>query len=141
MMKAALLATALLVLPAFASAQEAEEPKSQNQLNVKHCHDADEAQATLDLTYQAVVKEYSYDPRFLKYLETAQKAWVAFRDSEINAVFPPEYRHAYGSMEKTCECDLRKKIIYARIMELEQWRRGVDISQGCNGTMKEYKTQ
>lgn len=141
-MKAALLATALLLFPSVLFAQEqSQEPAvpTQRELTGDACRGAKEAKERLDSIYNAIVKAYSYDERFLKYLEESQKAWVAYRDAEMKAIYPPEYREAYGSMHRYCECSKAEQIIGIRIQELNQWVVGTDPGDTCAGTIMRRK--
>lgn len=60
-----------------------------NQLELNACASDDFAKADKELnqTYQALIKKETDDPLFIRKLRLAQKAWLAFRDAELEAIF------------------------------------------------------
>jgi len=51
----------------------------------------------LNKTYQQLLKKATGDPVALQKIRAAQKAWVAFRDAQIAALYPSEDKQQYGS--------------------------------------------
>lgn len=139
-MKAVLLATALFLLPSALYAQnlqptETPPQTSQAQIIAKACGDKKKSEVYLDYLYKRIAKQYDYDKVFVKYLETSQQAWIAYRDAQLNLVYPPEYRASYGSVRVSCECSKMVNIINARIKELNQWLAGAEQGDVCTGSI------
>lgn len=150
-MKKLLLSTAfaLFLLPTAANAQDAQTPAPQTpapkaktakipsmrQVENTTCAGVKEAEAKLDTVYKAVQKQYSYDPLFLQYLDQSQQAWNAYRDAELKAVYPPNYRQSYGTTIIQCECLEATRLNNLRIDELNRWISGTFEGNSCAGTL------
>ncbi len=75
------------------------------QLEVKQCAgaDASAADAELNRVYQQLLSKLAGDEDAIKKLRVAQRAWVAFRDAQLDALFPAENKQTeYGSMYQMC---------------------------------------
>ncbi len=98
----------LMILIAFAvtTASASDETKCNpdgNQLEINACARDDFAKADSELnkTYQALIKKEADDKLFISKLRLAQKAWLAFRDAELDARFAcaeSDVRICWGSM-------------------------------------------
>ncbi len=101
-----MLAAAALGLAALAPAS-AQEPRckrsgSQAELNACAADDFKRADKELNATWQALLRKEAADKVFTAKLRTAQKAWLAFRDAELEAHFAcdsDDSRMCWGSME------------------------------------------
>ena len=84
-MRATFLALCLVTigLPVSALSQECN-PSDESQMGMNICADADykAADAKLNAAYQEIMKRLSDDAEGRKLLQTAQRAWIAFRDAE-----------------------------------------------------------
>jgi len=60
---------------------------NQAELNVCASDDFSVADKELNQTYQALIKKEAADTLFISKLRIAQKAWLAFRDAELEARF------------------------------------------------------
>jgi len=74
-----------------------------NQLELNACAIDDFAKADKELnqTYQSLIKKDADDPLFISKLRLAQKAWLAFRDADLEARFAcseDNVRICWGSM-------------------------------------------
>ena len=74
------------------------------QLAMNKCADADLRQSDADLnrTYQQVLSKYSNDPIRIAQIKKAETAWLAFRDAEIDALFPESSRLERGTVYPMC---------------------------------------
>ena len=118
----------LLALPA--RAQKPEEScfeKANTQLESNECAAKEyaEADAELNQVYKAILEKYKKDPRFVEKLRAAQRAWLAFRDAEIEAKYPhanePGY---YGSILGMCDPLYRTQLTQERVEKLREWLDG-----------------
>ena len=74
-----------------------------NQLEINACASFDFSKADNELneTYQALIKKEAHDKLFINKLRLAQKAWLAFRDADLEARFvctENDARICWGSM-------------------------------------------
>ena len=80
------------------------------------------ADGELNEVYRQIRARYADDPLFLDRLKKAQRAWIAFRDAEIGAIFPhdaePRY---YGSMFPYCRQSWLSLMTRQRAEELRRW--------------------
>lgn len=128
-----LLITSLSTFLSLAMAQ------SQEEMSGDVCEDYRAADAELNATYQAVVKRYQDDPQFLKALKKAQRAWIAFRDAELDALYPAEdKRMEYGSVYPMCECGVLAEMTRSRVMALNLWLPSEEDGEGdvCTGSRR-----
>ncbi|WEF33532.1 lysozyme inhibitor LprI family protein [Pseudoduganella chitinolytica] len=98
-------ASALLAALAPALAQDdvrCNPSGAQAGLNACAADDFKKADKELNATWQALLRKEAADKIFAAKLRTAQKAWLAFRDAELDAHFACESedsRMCWGSME------------------------------------------
>lgn len=119
----------LTVFVAVASAQ------SQREMNETACNAARKADAALNAVYQGILKNSKDDKVFVKKLRIAQRAWVAFRDAELEARYPEEEKTtAYGTMYTLCYCTALADLTRQRTEQLMPWRDGVPEGDGCTGS-------
>jgi uncharacterized protein YecT (DUF1311 family) len=90
------------------------------------------ADAELNRVYQRVRELYRDDPMFLPKLKEAQRAWIKFRDAEVEAMYPP-YEGSYDLRGTRMgisqyEADLTND----RIKMLQQWLDGVEEGEVGN---------
>src|SRR5271154_5493364 len=73
--------------------------QTQTELDEQACGQFHKADVALNETYSKILKEYAKDPQFVAKLKPAQRAWVAFRDAELEALYPKDNKPAeYGTV-------------------------------------------
>lgn len=75
------------------------------QSEMNHCasEDARAADAELNHVYQDLLSKTKGDTNAAKKLRDAQRAWIAFRDAELLALYPAEDKQReYGSIYPMC---------------------------------------
>ena len=91
----------------------------------------------LNTVFARILKEYRDDGRFVRKLRLAQRAWIAFRDAHLAAVFPEDNpERTYGSSYAMCRWKLLTKITGARTEELKIWIEGVEEGDACAGSRR-----
>ncbi|RZA24291.1 MAG: DUF1311 domain-containing protein [Proteobacteria bacterium] len=101
------------------------------------CKDYKEADGKLNEVYQAVVSKYKADAAFLKKLKTAQKAWLAYRDAQLEALYPAVNKQAeYGSVYTACSCIERTELVQERVAVLKKWLEPKAEGDVCSGSRK-----
>jgi uncharacterized protein YecT (DUF1311 family) len=75
--------------------------------------------ADLNTTYRQVLSKYSNDPGRVARIKKAERAWMAFRDAEIDAVFPESDRKERGSVFSMCRSMRLTRLAEERIEALK----------------------
>jgi len=100
-------AAIVLMAPVFAPAAPAVHPSQCNlagtQVEMNACAVDELAQADRQLNevYQALLKKEAKNTQFIQKLRTAQRAWVAFRNAELDAMYAcaePNATACWGSL-------------------------------------------
>src|SRR5882762_1899922 len=60
---------------------------NQRELNDCFCNQYEKADAELNRVYQQLINANENDQRFVDKLKTAQRAWIAFRDAQLEAIY------------------------------------------------------
>lgn len=112
--------------------------KSQYDLNICGNKDLQEVDAELNALYQRILREYADDPKFIEKLKASQRAWVKFRDAEMEALFPPhdEVPMYYGSVRPMCEANWLAILTKQRIEQLKKWADRAEEGDVCSGSIK-----
>ena len=129
-----LFALGLLALAATSSVVRAQ---TQGEMDDQACKDFSAADKRLNAAYQKVLAAHPKDALFSAKFRAAQRAWVAFRDAEIDALFPAKDKPLeYGSVYPMCDCQERTAITLRRIEELDDW---LTVQEGdvCTGSRTE----
>ncbi len=83
---------------------------------LRNAHQADEE---LNKTYGRLLSRYANDPGKLTRFKIAQRAWLAFRDAEVEARFGESDREQHGSVLPMCRCIELAQITVERTKELK----------------------
>ena len=95
--------------------------KAFTQLAMNECakQDLREADAKLNSVYQQVLSKYANDANRIARIKKAQRAWIAFRDAEIEALFPGSEEPQHGSAWVMCRPLELAKLITERTKGLK----------------------
>ena len=128
-----------LILTAFVSPCRAQ---TQAEMNAGAMTELQAAQVKLDGVIGEIRKNYRDDSTFLKQLEATQKAWEAFRDSQIRLRYPvgkgENAREIYGSVYPVCEARAKIVLVNARSKQLQPWLDGMEEGDVCAGSIKTH---
>lgn len=99
--------------------------KSGNQLELNACasDDFNKAEKELNQVYQSLIRKEADDPLFISKLRLAQKAWLAFRDADLDARFAcseDDVRICWGSMYTMSFLSRKAELTRERTMQLKQ---------------------
>jgi uncharacterized protein YecT (DUF1311 family) len=120
----------LALLPIASAAQR------QTDLNQTACGEFDQVDQSLNRVYQQIRQRYQGDPDFLNKLKLSQRAWIAFRDAELEALYPDENKQiSYGSIYPMCVCGEKARLTQERIDQLRRWLE-VEEGDGCAGSRR-----
>lgn len=132
---------ACLLLPVAALAQKPEADcfdKAITQLDVNDCagEQLAVADAELNRVYKAILEKYKKDALFIEKLRAAQRAWLTYRDAEIEAKYPhaKEDRY-YGSSLGMCDPLYRAQLTQERVRKLREWLDGSEEGDICSGSV------
>ncbi len=116
--------------------------QTQSAMNQDACSQYKHADQNLNATYSKVLKDYANDAQFIAKLKQAQRAWVAFRNAELEARFPKADKQAeYGSAYPTCRCSVLTELTLQRTKELKVWADGIPEGDVCNGSVKTAQSE
>jgi len=107
-----------------------------------HAQDFKSADAEMNQIYQQVLKKYNDNPQFIEKFKTSQRAWLKFRDAQLEAMYPsPDKQKAYGSAYPTCEADMLLELTGARTKQLRVWLDGIEEGDVCAGSVKRRESK
>ncbi len=107
--------------------------QTQQDLNKSAGNDSAKAERELNATYQGILKKYADDPAFIRRLRIAQRAWLKFRDAQLEIRFPPS--DLAGSAQPMCHASYEAELTQARTRELKVWLDGIEEGDVCAGTI------
>jgi uncharacterized protein YecT (DUF1311 family) len=111
--------------------------QTQGGLDEQACGQFHKADVALNETYSKILKEYANDQQFIAKLKTAQRAWLAFRDAELEALYPKDNKQAeYGTVYPMCHCSELQFLTEQRIKQLKRWLDGTQEGDVCSGSVK-----
>jgi uncharacterized protein YecT (DUF1311 family) len=111
--------------------------QTQRGSNEDACAGFKQADALLNKNYNQILKQYKNDAAFLRKLRIAQRAWVAYRNAQVEALYPePNKQTAYGSIYPTCRCVALAKVTTLRAEDLRKWIDGAEEGDTCSGSIK-----
>lgn len=124
-----------LFIVGFATAQ------TQSEINIDNLNSFKQADSVLNVVYKQIQKEYKGETEFLTKLKISQRAWIKFRDAELDAIFPAkDTQYEYGTMYPTCYYIHMKRLTEQRIKQLMIWIRGFGEGETCAGSVH-YKAE
>ena len=102
---------------------------TQSDMNRCAGEDASAADAELNRVYQKLLSKIKADDNASKKVRSAQRAWIAFRDAQVEALFPAADKQGeYGSMYPLCHSKVTTAITRERIAQL---RRMLEEKDPC----------
>ena len=100
---------------------------TQVSLNACFCDRAQKADAQLNDIYKQLLKKNASDANFIDKLKISQRAWVTFRDAQLEAIYPdPDPKAAYGSVFTMCECMAQEELTIDRVKQLRRMLQSVE---------------
>jgi uncharacterized protein YecT (DUF1311 family) len=93
------------------------------------------ADAEMNRTYKQILDKYQRDTVFIEKLKTAQRAWIKFRDADLESLYP-DAPSAYGSVNPMCRCIALAELTKQRTKSLKRWIDGVEEGDVCAGSIK-----
>ena len=109
-----------------------------NQMEMNKCayEDFEKADKALNQTYKALIKKSGDDKTYIKKLRESQRAWIKFRDAELDAMFSCEdenIRICWGSMIGMLYPAAKQELTEERTKRLQHYiDKGQNNSVGPN---------
>ena len=95
--------------------------KAQPELNACAAQEADRVDAKMNGVYKQLLAKAASDPNDVTKIKAAERAWLAYRDSYIEATYPAADKQAeYGSEYFMDVNLLRAKLAQQHIADLEE---------------------
>jgi uncharacterized protein YecT (DUF1311 family) len=111
--------------------------QTQGELDEQACGQFHKADVALNETYSKILREYARDQQFIAKLKTAQRAWLTFRDAELEALYPKDNKQAeYGTVYPMCHCSELQFLTEERTKQLKRWLDGTLEGDVCAGSVK-----
>jgi uncharacterized protein YecT (DUF1311 family) len=136
-MKFSILVTAFLLSFPALGADFAQCKPAGTQLEMTACavDDLKTADDELNRTYKALLEKEKDNKAFVEKIRVAQKAWIAFRDAELEAIYAcadPNPRVCWGSMFPMCRSDRQAKMTRERTKRLKELLESGLPADDCN---------
>ena len=98
---------------------------TQGELNDCFCNQYKKADAELNRIYQELLSANTNNQPFVDKLKTAQRAWIAFRDAQLEAIYleTGNPRVKYGSVYPMCYCQAQQYLTEERTRQLRRMLR------------------
>ncbi len=101
------------------------------------CDEYTKTDAELNTIYRQVLRERQADAPFTRKMRAAQRAWIAYRDAHLAALYPAtDTPREYGSVYPTCRCAALAEATRKRTEELRRWTNGAAEGDVCAGSTK-----
>lgn len=124
----------LILLLAFMFAGPRAIAQTQVQMNDDACATYKKADEKLNAIYRQVIEQHKGDAVFISKFTTAQRAWLAFRDAELDAIYPASDKQVeYGSVYPMCHCMQQTALVDQRIKQLSAWLTSAE-GDVCRGS-------
>lgn len=96
--------------------------QTQLDLNQCYCDEYQRADADLNKVYQKLLSVNAREQEFTEKLKTAQRAWIVFRDAQLESLYPAttDPRAQYGSVYPMCYCLAQKEMTVQRADQLKR---------------------
>ena len=112
--------------------------KARTQPELTHCSGlaSQQADKELNAVYQAVLKRHTADRVFSEKFKAAQRAWLKWRDAEMEAIYPDsdQPQRRYGSSFSYCRGNQIEAITRERTKQLRKWADGIEEGELCVGS-------
>jgi uncharacterized protein YecT (DUF1311 family) len=114
--------------------------KAQTQADLNSCAGEEYAAADAELNrvYKQILEKYRDEPKFIAKLRAAQRAWLTYRDAELDAKFPhaDEKSVYYGSIFPMCDSQYKAGLTRERVAKLREWLDGAEEGDVCSGSVR-----
>lgn len=107
----------------------------QSQLSICAGSSFKEADGELNLVYRQILIKFAKDRVFIAKFKAAQRAWITFRDAQLEALYPEADKSAYGSAYPMCYMNEKASLTQKRTKQLRIWLDGQAEGDVCGGSI------
>lgn len=108
---------------------------SQTEMTMEAVADYNETEKMHQQIYDEIIAIYGKDSETVEFLRRSQRAWIAFREAQIRAIWPEiETGERMGTAERMCVPIELEIITRQRIQQLLTWRNGIEEGDVGSGT-------
>jgi uncharacterized protein YecT (DUF1311 family) len=107
--------------------------------NRSSCNDYLKLKKDLEDLVKKINVEYRKDGIFLAKFQKAQATWIAYRDAQVEMIFPETDKSIYGAAYATCRCNWLIDMTTQRYDFLLRWISNFDDGDTCNGSVNSKK--
>ena len=107
--------------------------QTQAELNADACGGYHKADTEMNKVYRQILSEYKQDKIFMQKFKAAQRAWVAFRDAHLAAIYSDPHP---GTIDSMCRCLKLTELTKERTKVLHQWIEGIEEGDVCAGSIR-----
>ncbi len=108
---------------------------TQATMTANACLELDNSNAEMKRIHRQIIRDHKDNKRFTTAFNKAQRAWSAFRDAQLTALYP-ESPELYGSAYGMCRCTMLNELTRERIETLKKWLSEGTEGDVCAGSMK-----
>jgi len=94
---------------------------NQGDLNQCAANDYTASDKKLNNTWKSLMAKFKDEKIVIAKLKTAQKAWIVFRDAEVEAQFACDGDRCWGSMENMLRSNVLKELTDTRTARLQKY--------------------
>lgn len=123
----------VFVVVAAVSATGGTIAQTQLEMNQEACGEYKKADTELNKVYNQILREYQQEKIFVQKLKAAQRAWMAFRDAHLAAIYSDPHP---GTVESMCRCLKLTELTNERTKVLRQWIEGIEEGDVCAGSIR-----
>lgn len=109
--------------------------ETQATITADACLELENSDAEMMRIHRQIIRDHKDNQRFITAFNKAQKAWSAYRDAQLAAVYP-ESPELYGSVYGICRCTMLNNLTRERIETLKKWLSKSTEGDVCAGSLK-----
>jgi uncharacterized protein YecT (DUF1311 family) len=127
--------TILIIVFLIAAVEPRATPQTQADMSETALVEYTSADADLNREYQQILQARKADLEFVLKFKAAQRAWIVYRDTHVQALFPAaDKRHAYGSVYPMCRWQVLSELTRERTKQLKAWTAPPPEGDTCAGS-------
>ena len=130
---------AFILLMLFTQAKSQTTTTSQIDQNRNSCGDYLKLKKVIEEISGRIADDYAQDAVFITRFKKAQASWEAFRDAQLDMIFPDNDKSSYGTNYPTCRCNWLLEFSNARLDYLVKWVAHTDENESCGGSISSKK--
>lgn len=125
----------IIVFLMIAAVEPRATPQTQADMSETARVDYTSADVELNREFQQILQARKADLEFVLKFKAAQRAWIVYRDAQVQALFPAaDKRRAYGSVYPMCRWQVLSELTRERTKQLKAWTEPPAEGDTCAGS-------